>query len=194
VRRRGWQARVSGETCPEAFLRRLFQAAIDSASPHRCVPPALPEPPRGRTVVVGAGKAAAAMAQAMESHWVGDVSGLVVTRYGHGAECRRIEVVEAAHPVPDAKGLAAAGRIRELVGGLSKDDLVVCLLSGGGSALLVDPAPGVSLDDKQAVTRAAAQRRRDRRDQLCSQASVAHQGRAAGAGGGAGARRDLGDF
>lgn len=94
------------------------------------------------------------MAQAMETHWVGDVSGLVVTRYGHGAECRRIEVVEAAHPVPDAKGLAAAGRIRELVGGLSKDDLVVCLLSGGGSALLVDPAPGVSLDDKQAVTRA----------------------------------------
>lgn len=94
------------------------------------------------------------MARALEGHWAGEVSGLVVTRYGHGAKCRRIEVVEAAHPVPDAKGLAAAGRIREMVSGLSKDDLVVCLLSGGGSALLVDPAPGVSLDDKQAVTRA----------------------------------------
>jgi glycerate 2-kinase len=145
---------VSGEPSPEAFLRRLFQAAIDSASPNRCVPPALPEPPRGRTVVVGAGKAAAAMAQALESRWEGDVSGLVVTRYGHGAACRRIEVVEAAHPVPDAQGLVAARRIREMVSGLSKDDLVVCLLSGGGSALLVDPAPGVLLDDKQAVTRA----------------------------------------
>jgi glycerate 2-kinase len=114
----------------------------------------LPEPPRGRTIVVGAGKAAAAMAQALESHWEGDVGGLVVTRYGHGAACRRIEVVEAAHPVPDAQGLVAARRIREMVSGLSKDDLVVCLLSGGGSALLVDPAPSVSLDDKQAVTRA----------------------------------------
>lgn len=145
---------MSGEARPEAFLRQLFQVAIDSASPHRCVPTALPEPPRGRTVVVGAGKAAAAMAQALESHWTGDVGGLVVTRYGHGADCRRIKVVEAAHPVPDVQGLAAARRIRGMVSGLSRDDLVVCLLSGGGSALLVDPAPGVSLDDKQAVTRA----------------------------------------
>lgn len=138
----------------EAMLRRMLQAAIDSASPRLCVPSALPAPPRGRTVVVGAGKAAAAMAQAMERHWSGELEGAVVTRRGHGARCERIEVIEAGHPVPDAAGFAATGRIRECVSDLTADDLVVCLLSGGGSALLVDPAPGISLEDKRALTQA----------------------------------------
>jgi glycerate 2-kinase len=118
------------------------------------VPPHLPAPPRGRTVVVGAGKAAAAMAQAVEAHWRGPLSGLVVTRYGHGAPCKRIEVVEAAHPVPDAAGRRAASRILETVHGLTPDDLVLCLVSGGGSALLAAPAAGLTLEDKQAVNKA----------------------------------------
>lgn len=128
--------------------------AIDSASADICVPPNLPQPPRGRTIVIGAGKASAAMALALERHWRWDVSGLVITRYGHGAPCERIEIVEAGHPVPDEAGLMATRRIKALVAGLSADDLVICLLSGGGSALLVDPAPGVSLAVKQALTQA----------------------------------------
>ena len=118
------------------------------------MPRHLPAPPRGRTIVVGAGKASAAMARAFEDHWPGDLSGLVVTRYGHAAPCKRVEIVEAAHPVPDAKGEGAARRILEMVGGLSEDDLVVALISGGGSALLSLPAEGLSLADKQAVNRA----------------------------------------
>jgi hydroxypyruvate reductase len=145
---------MSGQPQPEALLRRMLKAAIDSASPETCVPPNLPERPRGRTVVVGAGKASAAMALALERHWDGEFGGLVVTRYGHAAPCERVEVVEAGHPVPDNAGVAAAQRIRALVSGLSGDDLVICLLSGGGSALLVDPAPGVSLEQKQELTRA----------------------------------------
>ncbi|MFN3856823.1 MAG: glycerate kinase [Caulobacter sp.] len=132
----------------------MFDAAVEAASPARCVPPFLPERPRGRTVVVGAGKAAAAMARAVEDHWREPLSGLVVTRYGHGLACDRIEVVEAAHPVSDAAGIEAARSILERVRGLTRDDLVLCLLSGGGSALLVAPAPGLTLADKQAVTRA----------------------------------------
>lgn len=137
-----------------ALLRRLFDAAVAAADPARCLPPHLPEPPRGRTIVVGAGKAAAAMARAVEGAWQGDLSGLVATRYGHAVPCDRIEVVEAAHPVPDAAGRAAAGRILDMVGDLGEEDLVLCLVSGGGSALLSLPAQGVSLEQKQAVNKA----------------------------------------
>jgi glycerate 2-kinase len=139
---------------PRALLRSLFEAAIASAQPARCVPPHLPDPPAGRLLVIGAGKASAAMARAVEEQWEGPLSGLVVTRYGHAAPCRRIEVVEAAHPVPDAAGMAAARRVLDLVRGLTRDDLVLCLISGGGSALLALPAEGVTLEDKQQVNRA----------------------------------------
>lgn len=139
-----------------ALLRALFDAAIEAASPAICLRPFLAglAPPEGRTVVVGAGKAAAAMAQAIETQWNHPVSGLVVTRYGHGAPLQQIELVEAAHPVPDMAGRRAAGRILQAVQGLRADDLVIALISGGGSALLALPAPGLSLDDKQAVNRA----------------------------------------
>jgi len=136
------------------FLLDLFQAALGAADPLRRVPAYLPAPPLGRTVVVGAGKAAGAMAKAVEDLWSGPLTGLVVTRYGHGLPCRRIEVVEAGHPVPDAAGADAARRILALVQGLSADDLVLCLISGGGSALLALAAPGLALADKQAVNRA----------------------------------------
>jgi hydroxypyruvate reductase len=145
---------MAGPFSPREVLDRLLQAALAAADPARCVPPALPPPPRGRTVVVGAGKAAAAMALAVERNWQGPLAGLVVTRYGHGLATRRIEVVEAAHPVPDAAGQRAAGRILAMMQGLTADDLVLCLLSGGGSALLALPAAGVTLDDKRAVTAA----------------------------------------
>src|SRR5262245_120661 len=139
---------------PRDLLRRLFEAALAAADPARCVPQHLPTPPKGRTIVVGAGKAAAKMARAVEDHWSDPLAGLVVTRYGHGVACARIEVVEAAHPVPDAAGQQAAARILAMVKGLSAADLVLCLISGGGSALLALPAPGLSLDDKRAVNRA----------------------------------------
>lgn len=139
---------------PKHFLRSLFQAAFDAANPDLCVPANLPPPPKGRTRVVGAGKAAASMALALEKHWPGELSGLVVTRYGHGAPCSRIEVIEAAHPVPDEAGQRAAQRILQSVQGLTGDDLVIALISGGGSALLSAPAEGLTLADKQAVNRA----------------------------------------
>ena len=139
---------------PRELLQELFEAAVNAASPAHCLPAHLPEPPRGRTVVVGAGKAAASMARAVEAHWAGPLSGLVVTRYGHGLPLQRIELVEAAHPVPDAAGRAAARRILDRVQGLSADDLVLCLISGGGSALLALPAHGLSLEDTQAVNKA----------------------------------------
>jgi hydroxypyruvate reductase len=132
----------------------MFDAAISAAQPARCLPPHLPPPPRGRTLVIGAGKASAAMAKALEDHWPGAVAGLVVTRYGYGVPCERIEIVEAAHPVPDAAGVAAAQRMVGLVSGLTADDLVIALISGGGSSLLALPAPGLTLDDKQNVNRA----------------------------------------
>ena len=141
-------------TDPRTLLRALFDAALAAADPAKAVPANLPKPPKGRTVVIGAGKAAGAMARAVEDNWPGPLSGIVVTRYGHGVPCQRIEVVEAAHPVPDAKGREAAGRILDSVKGLGPDDLVLALISGGGSALLVLPADGVSLDDKRAVTSA----------------------------------------
>ena len=139
-----------------AFLRRLFDAAIASAQPALCIPPHLPDPAsvRGRLVVIGAGKASAAMAQAVEQHWPGPLTGLVVTRYGYGAPCERIEIVEAAHPVPDEAGLRAAERLLAFVGGLTADDVVLCLISGGGSSLLPLPLAGVTLADKQAINRA----------------------------------------
>ena len=110
--------------------------------------------PRGRLLVIGAGKASAAMARAFEEHWPGELAGLVVTRYGYGVPCDHIEIVEAAHPVPDAAGLAAARRVLDMVHGLSADDLVLCLISGGGSSLLTLPIEGLTLEDKQAVNRA----------------------------------------
>ena len=142
---------------PRQFLRQLFDAAIASAQPQLCVPRHLPEPPAGRTLVIGAGKASAAMARALEDHWPGPLSGLVVTRYGYEVACDRIEIVQAAHPVPDAAGFAAASRMLDLVRGLSADDLVICLISGGGSALLPLPLPGLTLADKQELNRALLQ-------------------------------------
>ncbi|HEX6957517.1 MAG TPA: glycerate kinase [Ferrovibrio sp.] len=139
---------------PESLLRAMFDAARKAADPAACVPPHLPKPPKGRTVVVGAGKAAASMAQAVERNWAGAIEGLVVTRYGHAVPCERIAVVEASHPVPDAAGERAAAQILERVRGLGPDDLVLCLISGGGSALLSLPAPDLTLADKQAVNQA----------------------------------------
>lgn len=136
------------------LLKRMFAAAIAAVDPLRILAPHLPPKPKGRVIVVGAGKAAAAMAKAVEAQWPGAVDGLVVTRYQHGLPCRSIEVVEAAHPVPDEKGQQAARRILEKVRGLSADDLVLCLISGGGSALLAIPGDGLSLADKQAVNKA----------------------------------------
>ena len=139
---------------PQRLLRALFDAAVAAASPIARIPAVLPPKPEGRTVVVGAGKAAAEMALAVESAWDGPLEGLVVTRDGHGAPCRFIEVVEASHPVPDARGAAASRRILDLVSGLTADDLVLALISGGGSALLTYPAPALTLDDKRAVNAA----------------------------------------
>ena len=139
---------------PRTLLRSMFDAAVAAALPEKCVPAHLPPAPKGRTIVVGAGKASAAMAQALEAHWPGPLSGLVVTRFGHAARCERIAIVEAAHPVPDEQGRLAAARILAMVQGVSQDDLVIALISGGGSALLSLPAPGLTLEDKQAVNRA----------------------------------------
>ncbi len=132
----------------------MFDAAVASAQPALCIARHLPPAPRGRLIVIGAGKASAAMARAVEQNWPGTLSGLVVTRYGYAVPCTQIEIAEAAHPVPDAAGVQAARRMLELVGGLSADDLVLCLISGGGSALLPLPAKGLTLDLKQDVNRA----------------------------------------
>lgn len=140
---------------PREFLNSLYQAAVDAVSAEKCLPAFLPEPPRhGRTIVIGAGKGAAAMAHTVEQHWKGELSGLVVTRYGHGVPCEKIEVIEAAHPVPDSAGQQAAAKILDMVQGLTKDDLVLCLISGGGSALLALPAEGITLEQKQAINKA----------------------------------------
>ena len=139
---------------PADLLKAMFGAAVDAAAPAHCLPPHLPHRPKGRTIVIGAGKAGGAMARAVEDHWQGPLSGLVVTRYGHRLPTSKIEVIEAGHPVPDAAGREAAERILTMVRGLTPDDLVLCLISGGGSALLSLPAPGLTLADKQAVSKA----------------------------------------
>ena len=139
---------------PQDLLRAMFHAAVEAARPENIVPQHLPSPPKGRTIVLGGGKASAAMAKAVEEHWPAPLEGLIVTRYGHAVPCRRIEIVEAAHPVPDAPGRAAAERILKLAQEAGPDDLVLFLISGGGSALLALPAPGLTLEDKQAVNRA----------------------------------------
>ncbi len=139
---------------PRELLKQMFAAAVESAQPLHCIGAHLPEPPAGRLIVVGAGKASAAMAQAVERHWRGPLEGLVLTRYGYEVPCERIEIAQAAHPVPDAAGVEATRRMRQRVSGLSDRDTVLCLISGGGSALLVAPLPGVSLEDKQAINRA----------------------------------------
>jgi glycerate 2-kinase len=138
------------------LLRAMFDAALAVARPATCLAPYIAglQPPKGRTVVIGAGKASAAMAKAVEDQWPHRLEGLVVTRYGYGEACQRIEIVEASHPVPDHKGREAAERIFRKVHGLSPDDLVLCLISGGASALLSLPTPGLSLADKQEVNRA----------------------------------------
>lgn len=136
------------------FLIDLFQTAIDAADPHLCLPPFIPKPPKGRTVVIGAGKASAKMAQTLEQHWNGDLSGIIITRYGHAVPTDQIEIVEASHPVPDTAGMQATKRIKNCVTDLTKDDLVICLISGGGSALLVDPIPAISLTEKQTINKA----------------------------------------
>jgi glycerate 2-kinase len=133
------------------LLRSMFDAAVAAAQPALCLPPHLPPKPKGRAIVIGAGKASAEMARALENNWDGPLEGLVVTRYGYAVPCERIEIVEAAHPVPDAAGMRAADRIRALVAGLSADDLVIALISGGGSSLLVAPGAGLTLANKQAV-------------------------------------------
>ena len=135
------------------FLTDLLNSALAAADPAARLPAHLPPRPKGRTVVVGAGKAAAAMAAAVEAHWDGPLSGLVICPYGHGLPTSRIEVAEAGHPVPDGAGFRAATRMLGLLDGLTEDDLVLALISGGGSALMALPAPGLSLEDKQMVNR-----------------------------------------
>ncbi|MCF6121464.1 glycerate kinase [Mesorhizobium muleiense] len=142
------------EIDPKTFLAAIFNAAVAAADPQRTIGDHLPATPKGRTIVIGAGKGSAQMAAAFEKVWDGPIEGLVVTRYGYGAICQRIEIIEAAHPVPDAAGLEASRRLLEKVQGLTADDLVVALISGGGSALLPAPAEGLTLADEIAVNEA----------------------------------------
>jgi hydroxypyruvate reductase len=135
------------------LLQELFRSAVDAAQPERTIRSNLPPKPKGRTVVIGAGKASARMAQALEDAWDGPLEGLVVTRYGYAVPTRHIEIVEAAHPVPDLAGFLAARRLMARVTGLSHDDLVIALISGGGSALLPAPANGLTLEDEQEINR-----------------------------------------
>ncbi len=143
------------DTDARALLRDLFDAALAVARPASCLAPYIDQlqPPKGKTIVVGAGKASAAMARAVEERWPHPIDGLVVTRYGYSEPCKRIEIVESAHPVPDEKGRAAAERLLAKVKGLTPDDLVLCLISGGASALITLPAPGLSLPDLQEMNR-----------------------------------------
>src|ERR1700704_3939623 len=134
---------------PCTLLRAMFDAAIAAALPDKTLPAYLPRPPKGRTLVVGCGKAAGSMAKTVEDHWPGELSGMVVTRYGYNVPTKRIEVVEAAHSVPDEAGRKAAERMLKMVQGLSADDLVLFLVSGGGSALLSLPAPGLTTVDRK---------------------------------------------
>ena len=143
---------------PNQILRTMFDAAVAAADPMAMLHRFLPDRPKGRTIVVGAGKASARMAEALEAAWAGlnsgPLTGLVITRYGHACPCKQIEIVEAAHPVPDATGAAAAARVLRMVQGLSADDLVIALISGGGSALMTLPAGGIALAEKQQINQA----------------------------------------
>lgn len=145
---------TSSTTAHTQLLHSLFEAALDVAQPHRCVPRHMPPPVKGRTIVIGAGKASAAMAQVFEQNWTGELSGLVVTRYGYAVPCKHIDIVEAAHPVPDANGLKAAQDILQLISNLTEHDQVVVLISGGGSALMPLPYDEISLTDKQSINSA----------------------------------------
>ncbi|HLR77968.1 MAG TPA: glycerate kinase, partial [Burkholderiaceae bacterium] len=140
-------------TTPDTLLSEMFAAAVDAARPERNLARHLPARPRGRVIVIGAGKASAAMARVVEQHIEGPVSGCVVTRYGHAVPCEHIHIVEAAHPVPDEAGSRAARQILGQVSDLTADDLVIALISGGGSALLPMPAPGITLADKQQISK-----------------------------------------
>lgn len=138
---------------PRELLCRMFDAAIAAAQPALCVPPHLPPRPHGRLIVIGAGKASAAMARAVEAHWDGELSGFVVTRYGYSVPCKRIEIFESAHPVPDANSAEGAARMLAKLRDLNREDIVLCLMSGGASSLLVAPIEGLTLEDKQLVNR-----------------------------------------
>ena len=138
---------------PAAFLRQLFDRAVEVADPMRSLARFLPEKPKGRLIVIGAGKASARMAEAVEAEW-GPCEGLVITRYGYGRPCQGIRIVEAAHPVPDQAGVDATGQMLALLDGLTEDDTVLALISGGASALLCAPAAGMTLAEKQAVNAA----------------------------------------
>ena len=138
---------------PPQLLRHLFDTAVKAALPQHRIPLHLPPKPKGRTVVVGAGKSAAAMAKTVEDHWKGELTGLVVTRYGHTVDTQTIEVLEAGHPVPDINGVRAARRILDMVSPLTEDDLVICLISGGGSALFTLPPDELTLDDLSDINR-----------------------------------------
>ena len=154
---------------PRRLLLDMFQAAVDAAAPALCVPAHLPPRPKGRTIVVGGGKAAAAMAAAVEAHWDGPLTGLVVTRYGHAVPCKHVEVIEASHPEPDDAGDHAARRMLQFVAGLSPDDLVIVLLSGGGSALLTSPLDGLARQISDISTSSCSNRgRRSTRSIACA--------------------------
>lgn len=142
------------EISPKRSLEHLFLEGVSFADPLNCVPALLPQKPNGRVLIVAAGKAAASMAHAVEETWGTDVEGIAVTRYGHVKACKSIEVIEAAHPVPDDRGEIAAKRLMEEVSKLGKDDLLLCLISGGGSSLLGLAADGLSFDDKKAINKA----------------------------------------
>ncbi|MHC0054748.1 glycerate kinase type-2 family protein [Actibacterium sp. D379-3] len=144
---------ASGPDRPDAFLRALYGRAVAAADPMLCVPAALPPRPEGRVLVIGAGKASARMAEAVESAW-GPVAGLIITRYGYARPTQSIEIIEAAHPVPDAAGRDATARMLEMLRGLGPEDFVLALISGGGSALLVQPAGAITLEEKQQVNAA----------------------------------------
>lgn len=145
---------TSSTTAHTQLLHSLFEAALDVAQPNRCVPRHMPSPVAGRTIVIGAGKASAAMAQSFEQNWKGELSGLVVTRYGYAVPCEQINIVEAAHPIPDENGLNAAQAMLDLVSNLTDQDQVVVLISGGGSALLPLPYEDMTLKEKQDVNNA----------------------------------------
>lgn len=150
----GLQHEMTSQFDPRVFLKSLFDAAIAAADPELAIRANLPAKPKGRTIVIGAGKGSAQMAAAFERVWDAPLEGVVVTRYGYGTVCERIEIVEAAHPVPDDAGLVASKRLFDAVSNLTEDDLLVALMSGGGSALLPSPPEGMTLDDEIAVNKA----------------------------------------